>query len=695
VPAYAHNRRQTADSLQRVILFASYSGAFGGAERLLVQFASGLEAECALACPEGPLAVAAREAGLRVLPVARRRLELRASLADRALSPGRLAAHGRELRRLARNVEPDLVVAWGMRSALAWALLSGLGGLLSRPSRPGRFAFQHNDLLLGRAIGFAVRAVARRAVLVTAPSRTVACDLDPRGRLGVRLQVIHPGVDADRFDQLAAPVAPPEVLVLGALTGWKRPDLALEAAAIARRSLLGWRLRFVGAPLDDAGRALVRRLRSRASEADLAGAVQFAGPSEDPPADLARASCLLHCADAEPFGIAVLEALAAARPAVVPASGGSAEIVDGSCGRLYPPGDAAAAALALVEVLNDPARAAALGRAGRARARERFDGAAARTAYAEALAPWLVRRASDVPRPSLAIVTVTHNSAAELKRLAASVRRHLPGARLIIVDSASSDGTLAVARSLPGAVTVALDRNVGFGAGCNRGLEAVAQPMVALLNPDVELIDDSLLELAEEALDRARPERLLAPLVLDPDGSRQDTVHPLPGSPADLARALVPPALTPGTALAPWGARKPRPVGWAVGAALVARADTLRRLGPFDEQIFMYGEDLDLGLRAADAGIPTWFWPSARVVHARAHAAGPAFGAEPFERLAQARREVVARRLGRSRARLDDAAQITTFATRIVAKRVLGRSAARERRQLGALTRVRRPDGPA
>jgi N-acetylglucosaminyl-diphospho-decaprenol L-rhamnosyltransferase len=674
-----------------VILFASYSGAFGGAERLLVQLASGLETECALACPDGSLAVAASEAGLRVFPVAARRLELRASPADRALALGRLGAHGRELRRLAHNLAPELVVAWGMRSALAWGLLPGSSG--SPGSHPEPFAFQHNDLLPGRAIGLAVRAAARRSVIVTTPSRAVAVDLDPRGRLAARLRVISPGVDVAAFDALAQPAEPPEVLVLGALIGWKRPELALEAVALARRSLPGLRLRFVGAPLDHAGRALVQRLRSRASEPDLAGAVEFAGQSEDPRGDLARASCLLHCADAEPFGIAVLEALAAARPAVVPASAGPAEIVDGSCGRLYPPGDAAAAAAGLVDVLADSGRAAALGRAGRARARTRFDSTAARAAYADSVAPWLDRLGTPALPVPLAVVTVTHNSATELARLAASMRRHLPGARLVVVDSASSDDTLAVARSLPGVTTVGLDRNVGFGCGCNHGLEAVDEPVVALLNPDVELVDDSLLELADEALDRTRPQRLLAPLVLNPDGSRQDTVHPLPASVADAARALVPPALAPGTALAPWGAREPRVVGWAVGAALVASADTLRRLGPFDERIFMYGEDLDFGVRAAQAGVPTWFWPSARVLHDRAHASALAFGGEPFERLARARRDVVARRLGPSRARLDDAAQMATFATRIVGKRLLGRSATRERRQLRALARVRRPDG--
>ena len=102
--------------------------------------------------------------------------------------------------------------------------------------------------------------------------------------------------------------------------------------------------------------------------------------------------------------------------------------------------------------------------------------------------------------------------------------------------------------------------------------------------------------------------------------------------------------------LAPWRSDRPRRVGWAVGCALVARTDTLRRLGPFDERIFLYCEDLDLGLRAGEEGIETWFCPSARVLHHRAHSQREEFGGEPFELLARARREVVARRLGARRA---------------------------------------------
>lgn len=289
----------------------------------------------------------------------------------------------------------------------------------------------------------------------------------------------------------------------------------------------------------------------------------------------------------------------------------------------------------------------------------------------------------------LELVTVTHNSSRQLSALLGSMREHLPGVRLVVVDCASDDDSVEVARASPTAVSFALAENVGYGRANNIGVGEVAAPVTMLVNPDVLLVDDSLLGLAREAL---RADRLLAPLVLNPDGSRQDTVHPVPGSAADLAKALIPPAAVPGRlrlALEPWRALDPRRAGWAVGCAVGGRTATLRRLGPFDDSIFLYGEDMELGLRAGQLGIQTWFWPLARVVHLRAHSSTVAFGGEPFGRLASARHEVIAHRLGTRRATLDDAAQAVTFSSRLALKRAIGRDASREGRQLSALRSIR------
>jgi glycosyltransferase involved in cell wall biosynthesis len=129
-----------------------------------------------------------------------------------------------------------------------------------------------------------------------------------------------------------------------------------------------------GAPLPGDPPGIVAALQTRAAAPDLAGRVRFLGALEDPRPALSKAHALLHCADREPFGLALVEALAAGRPVAAPAAGGPLEIVTPACGRLYAPGDADAGAAALRAALALPA-AAAQSRAaafGGAAAAERF-----------------------------------------------------------------------------------------------------------------------------------------------------------------------------------------------------------------------------------------------------------------------------------------------------------------------------------
>ena len=130
-------------------------------------------------------------------------------------------------------------------------------------------------------------------------------------------------------------------------------------------------------------------------------------------------------------------------------------------------------------------------------------------------------------------------------------------------------------------------------------------------------------------------------------------------------------------------------MSWAVGCCVGARSDTLRRLGPFDPDIFLYGEDLELGLRAGDEGIETWWWPQARVIHHESHSARRVFGGEPYDLLATQRRSVIAKARGERAVRWDDRLQLATFANRLALKTATGRAASAERQRLAALRRAR------
>jgi glycosyltransferase involved in cell wall biosynthesis len=310
----------------------------GGAERVLLDWATALERPL-LACPPGPLAEAAAAAGLETVPVAAR-------------PPRAAAARARELGGLVRRYRPRVLVASGLPALLAAAPLP----------RPRLVALLH-DLPAGAARAAQTVALARAAAAV-ATSHAIA------RAAGGRVTVIHPGVHG-AWDVPPPPPGPPRALVLGALVPWKRADLALEIAA----RVPDLRLDVAGAPLPGDPAHYVARLHDRAARPDLAGRVRLLGHVPDPRAALADAHLLLHCADREPFGLALLEALAAGRPVVAPAAGGPVEIVTPESGRLYPPGDARAGAAAVRAVLAAPPAGT------HARAAE-FDGAAAARRFA-------------------------------------------------------------------------------------------------------------------------------------------------------------------------------------------------------------------------------------------------------------------------------------------------------------------------
>ncbi len=303
------------------MLLVSTSGVLGGAERVLLDWAAALDGPVVLACPPGPSADAA---GVPVVPLRARSARRRGRTAAATLE---LAGLARELAGVARRVRPAVVVASGARAVLA-AAMAPLGG--------ARSIALHHDLPPDAITGGLLRIASRRASVIVATSQAIARALGGA-------TVIHPGVDAASWSLPDPAPGPPRALMLGALVPWKRADLALAIAARMPELMLD----VAGAPLPDDAPGFVDRLHERASQPDLAGRVRLLGRVDDPRTALRAAQVLLHCADREPFGLALVEALAAGRPVVAPAAGGPLEIVSTGAGILYTPGDPDAGADAL------------------------------------------------------------------------------------------------------------------------------------------------------------------------------------------------------------------------------------------------------------------------------------------------------------------------------------------------------------
>jgi glycosyltransferase involved in cell wall biosynthesis len=300
-----------------------------------------------------------------------------------ASSPAVLA----RLVRLARRYEPEI-----LHTHLVHADFLGLtAGRLARVPVLASTKHGFNAFRDRRVFAVADRRVAALADLHIAISAGLARYLAEREGLDeARFEIVHYGIDAGP----PPPPLPgaPRLAVVGRLVPIKGHETLLEAFAAARGRVPGLTLDVAGdGPLDGELRRLVDRR-------GLAGAVTSLGRVAPPLPVLERAEVVVVPSLGEGFGMVALEAMERGRPVVASAVGGLPEIVeDGRTGLLVPPQDADALAVALVDLATDPARAAALGAAGRTRAVEAFTQARCtqRTEelYREALAAAPGRRA--------------------------------------------------------------------------------------------------------------------------------------------------------------------------------------------------------------------------------------------------------------------------------------------------------------
>jgi glycosyltransferase involved in cell wall biosynthesis len=221
-------------------------------------------------------------------------------------------------------------------------------------------------------IGRAMRGlVARLAHVAVANSNAVA---DSLAACGDRVHTVYNGIDLSEYPEPdCATPREPLIACVGRLEHWKGQHVLVEALPEVLAAHPDARAWFVGGPAVNKPDYLPG-LQARCAALGIADRVTFTGPRTDVPEILRRAVLLvLPSVEPEPFGRTLVEAMAAGCPPIATAVGGPLEIVeDGVSGVLVPPGDAAALAEAIQELLANPARARVMGKAGRARVVPRF-----------------------------------------------------------------------------------------------------------------------------------------------------------------------------------------------------------------------------------------------------------------------------------------------------------------------------------
>jgi GT2 family glycosyltransferase len=224
------------------------------------------------------------------------------------------------------------------------------------------------------------------------------------------------------------------------------------------------------------------------------------------------------------------------------------------------------------------------------------------------------------------VVVVSRDTREETVACARSVldRGAVPGrrTRLVVVDNASSDGTVEALRAAFGLQLDLLANltNAGFGAACNRGaaLQTDAEH-VLFLNADVELLPGALVALVAE-LDRHPESAACGPRIVGNDGAPQPSVRGHPTRLSLLHQHTILRFLRAGAAayrrykepvVPPAGG----PVEVVMGACLLVRGEDFRALHGFDPRYFLYFEEADLQRRFQALHRTVRFVPRAVVRH--------------------------------------------------------------------------------
>jgi glycosyltransferase involved in cell wall biosynthesis len=220
------------------------------------------------------------------------------------------------------------------------------------------------------------RLTLRRTARVIAVSRAVAESLYSQAIFDAgKVVTIHNGIDLERFAVGGPRSTSPQTLRVGTaghLAPIKGQEDLVRAAALVLQNHAN--VEFVIAGEDKSQSRQNRNAIERLiRELTLDDRVRLIGWVGDMPEFLATLDLFVSSARSEPFGLAIVEAMAAGVPVIATASEGAREIIDdGKSGRLVPVGDIALLAKAMDELIKNESERRRLGQNGRAAAREQF-----------------------------------------------------------------------------------------------------------------------------------------------------------------------------------------------------------------------------------------------------------------------------------------------------------------------------------
>jgi GT2 family glycosyltransferase len=234
--------------------------------------------------------------------------------------------------------------------------------------------------------------------------------------------------------------------------------------------------------------------------------------------------------------------------------------------------------------------------------------------------------------PGISVIIVSYNVREYLDACLQSIfhaAETFPGkVEVIVFDNDSRDGTLALLKPRwPDVTWLKSDRNLGFGTGCNRGAAVATQGLLLFLNPDT-LVAENTFQVMWDFFRTQERIGVAGCKIVNRDGSLQLACKRSFPSPTAAAykftglSGLFPKSRVFGRYnLTFLDENKTHEVDAVSGSFLCVKADLYRQVGGFDEDFFMYGEDLDICFRIKLLGKRNFYHPQTTVMHFKGESA--------------------------------------------------------------------------
>ena len=236
-------------------------------------------------------------------------------------------------------------------------------------------------------------------------------------------------------------------------------------------------------------------------------------------------------------------------------------------------------------------------------------------------------------KPDLSIIVVSYNTKDITKNCLESILKSLKNSswnyEIIIVDNHSTDGSVEVLRKyssnysntrlpslgsgLSGQVRIVENKeNLGFGKANNQGVKIARSDYILFLNSDTLILEDAIEILYNFYRQKENSINFLGGKLLNENMTEQPSCGPFYTLPVIFTALFLRGDYIGITRYSP---NKVKEVDWISGACILTKKQYLKSIEGFDENIFMYMDEIDLLFRAKKHGYKAFFYPEAEFIH--------------------------------------------------------------------------------